>query len=428
MRPFHIVFTTILATLLSCSNSQNSSPVPVTIKKEKGSHKLYRGGDPYFIKGAVGWSFFDELEMAGANSLRSSARILDEAHSRGLTMLVNIRMKAERDGFDYNDEEAVRDQFEMARQTVEKYKDHPALLMWAIGNELDHIPGDKDYNLRVWDAINDVAKMIHEVDGNHPALTVVGYGNLEKIKEIKERCPDLDLLGVNAYANIVNVPEWLSKYGWEKPFVVTEWGPSGWWEVPRTKWNVVIEETSSEKARVYRERYEKVILGDPRCIGSYVFLWTTNRQERTHTWFNMFHDSLKTQTVEVMQYMWTGKWPENRAPRIEGITINGKSALDNIRLKPGSTNNARVTTNDPENDRLKISWELLPEPVKFGAYAGQGEKKPIPVENFITGLEDFEIDFRVPEQEDLSYRLFVYVRDGHGNIGVANIPFFAGSD
>jgi hypothetical protein len=402
-------------------------PPKVEIREVADGFRLYYEGEPYFIKGAVGWSFLDELAEAGANSLRWAPRFLDQADSLGLTMLVNLPMGAERNGFDYDDEEAVKAQFERVKSIAEQYKDHPAVLMWSIGNELDHIPGDLDYNLKLWDAINDIAGMIKEIDtvGRHPIMTVIGYGKLEKLADIIERCPNLDLLGINAYSNIVNVPAWLREYGWNKPYVVTEWGPSGWWEVPRTKWGVVIEETSSEKARVYKQRYEDVILGDPLCMGSYVFLWTSNRQERTHTWFNMFHDNLRTETVEVMQYMWTGTWPDNLAPRIEYITINDMIATDNIALEPGTIHSAKVVASDPENDPLTYEWELLPEPTQFGSYAGHGEVKPEPVPEFeIENLEG-TLQFRVPPGKGINYRLFVYVKDGQGNIGVANIPFYA---
>lgn len=428
MNTARITFFILLLILISAETSgaaiQSGAPAKVEIKKEAGKFRLFKDGEACFIKGAVGWDFLEELKNAGANSLRTSPRLLDEAHRLGFSVLVNLPVAAERSGFDYNDEEAVKNQFERIKKIVEENKDHPAVLMWAIGNELDHIPGDLDYNLKMWDAVNDIAGMIKEIDPNHPVITVVGYGKLEKIKDIKERCPNLDLLGVNAYAAVLNVPEWLRKYDWDKPYVVTEWGPSGWWEVPRTKTGVVIEETSTEKARVYRERYEKVILGDPLCLGSYVFLWTSNRQERTHTWFNMFHNNLKTETVEVMQYMWTGNWPENRAPRIDAQKINGLVAADNIILKPGSVNTALVQVTDPENDELRFEWELLPEPTEFGAYAGQGEKKPEPVEGFIKNIQNNTIQFKIPDEAERNYRLFVYVYDDNGNIGVANIPFY----
>jgi hypothetical protein len=424
-----ITLPAVLFIFYSCS-LKNEDPVTnrVEIKKEGGGFKMYRNGEPYFIKGAVGWNFLDELRASGGNSLRTSARLLDEADSLGLTVLVNIPMKAERDGFDYNDETAVKAQYENSKAIVEEYKDHPALLMWAIGNELDHIPGDLDYNLKVWDAVNDIAGMIKEIDPDHPVMTVTGFGKLEKLKDIKERCPNLDLLGINAYASIVKIPAWLDEYNWDKPYAVTEWGPSGWWEVPRTEWGVVIEETSTEKAEVYRERYEKVIMGDPRCIGSYVFLWTTNRQERTHTWFNMFHDSLKTQTVEVMQYMWTHTYPDNLAPRIESLTINGIKAVDNVHLVPGEVDHAQIVANDPDEDELRMEWELLPEPTQFGTYAGQGETKPESVDGFIVKKYDDGIDFQVPLEQPVNYRLFVYVYDGQGHVAVANIPFYVSAD
>lgn len=424
-----LTFLAVLFFFSTCTLKKDSLVTSkVEIKKEGERFIMYRNGESYFIKGAVGWYFLDELRASGGNSLRTSAKLLDEAYDQGLTALVNIPMKAERDGFDYNDESAVKVQYEKAKAIVEEYKDHPALLMWAIGNELDHIPGDLDYNLKMWDAVNDIAGMIKEIDPNHPIMTVIGFGKLEKLNDIKERCPNLDLLGINAYASIVKVPAWLSKYNWDKPFAVTEWGPSGWWEVPRTKWGVVIEETSTEKAKVYRDRYEKVILGDPRCIGSYVFLWTTNRQERTHTWFNMFHDSLKTQTVEVMQDMWTNTLPDNLAPRIESLCINGIKAVDNVHLIPGGIDNAQIRVNDPDDDELLTEWELLPEPTEFGAYAGQGETKPKPVDGFIIKKYNDGIEFQVPSNQPVNYRLFVYVYDGQGHVATANIPFYVSTD
>ena len=79
-----------------------------------------------------------------------------------------------------------------------------------------------------------------------------------------------------------------------------------------------MEETSTEKAADYYSREKEVIDGDTRCLGGYSFLWTQGRQERTHTWYNMFYDNGEpTGAVDVMQYLWSGKWPRNRAPQID---------------------------------------------------------------------------------------------------------------
>jgi hypothetical protein len=410
-------------------NEKNNKKVE--IKKEDGQFQLYVKEQPFFIKGArtLGTRYMEQVAEYGGNSVRvgfhSIDAVLDKAEKLGLTVMFGLPVKPERAGFNYDDEEAVQAQFNRMKEIVKKYKDHPAVLVWVIGNELDHIPGKETYNLKMWNAVNDIAEMIHKVDPDHPAMTVIGTGRKEKLKDLKKRCPDIDLLGINSYADIFEVPDWLRKYNWNKPYVVTEWGPSGHWQVPKTQWGVAIEETSSEKADLYRKKYEQVIQGDPLCVGSYAFLWTSRRQERTHTWYNMFfEDGLEKEAVEVMQYMWTGEWPENRAPRIESLTINGKKAEDDVALAANSINPAKVEATDPDNDNLRIEWTLLPVPEEFGAYAGQGETKPQPVEGFIQNRENRTLRFQTPENTGKNYRLFVYVYDDKGNIAVANIPFY----
>lgn len=114
---------------------------------------------------------------------------------------------------------------EKAVELVQKTKDHPAVMMWAIGNEIDWIPGNKPYNPKLWDAINYIAKAIKAVDPNHPVMTVIGTSSMKKIAEVVRQCPDLDLLGINTYGDIYTLPDTLKKYGWTKPFVIAEWGP-----------------------------------------------------------------------------------------------------------------------------------------------------------------------------------------------------------
>jgi hypothetical protein len=406
-----------------------AGPVKVEIRKENGCFRLYRGGRPYFIKGAVygedpnGKFPMKDLAARGANSVRSSgARILDEAQRLGMTVLVNLPMRMESvHKFNYSDPEAVRRQFEEMKKRVMEFKDHPAVLMWAVGNELS-----VDYKDRnVWNAVNDVAKMIHELDPNHPALTVVGDGSLDggDIKEIQRRAPDLDLLGINYYKGIEEVPARIRANDWNKPYVVTEWGPSGDWQVQLTEWKASIEETSTEKAQRYLERYQNTILKDTeRCLGSYVFIWQW-RQERTHTWYGMFLElGERTEAVNVMQYLWTGQWPANRAPRIEELAIDGKLAADSIYLKPGDRHTATLKVRDPEGDPLTIRWEIMPE-VARGGYAGMGEKRSKPMPELIQKTDAREIVFAAPEQQG-AYRVFVFALDGQGNAATANIPFF----
>jgi len=75
------------------------------------------------------------LQAAGANSIRTHAGMLDEAQRHGLTALVGLPLGNPRQGFDYADTNKVEAQSERARELVRKYRHHPALLFWNLGNE-----------------------------------------------------------------------------------------------------------------------------------------------------------------------------------------------------------------------------------------------------------------------------------------------------
>jgi len=402
------------------------------IRKEDGRFRLYRGGQPYHIKGVVytgdrGGRFpLKDVAAHGANSIRSSGgvAVLDEAHRLGLTVLVNLGMRMEKvHKFDYSDEKAVGEQFDRIKERIRQLKDHPAVLMWAIGNELTVF----DYtNKRVWDAVSDVVRFIHEVDPYHPTLTVIGDGSIDRgdLVDVRQLAPGLDMLGINYYGGIETIPAKVRRYEWDKPYIVTEWGPSGWWQVPRTEWKAAIEQTSTEKAQLYFDRYQSVMVKDTEmCLGSYAFIWGAHH-ERTHTWFGMhLPTGERTEAVNIMQFLWTGKWPANRAPRIEDLRINDRGVADSVYLKPGAVQKAVVRSADPERDPLSIRWEVMAEVARAGAYAGQGEKPSTPLPDLIDKAAGPDLLFKAPAKEG-AYRLFVYITDGHGNGSTANLPFY----
>jgi hypothetical protein len=218
--------------LIGCSHQamQTQTPIKVEIVRSGAGYQLLRGGQPYTVKGA-GMMRDDiaSLVAHGGNSIRNWSTddkrydirgLLDSAYAHGATVVLCLPMKAERHGFDYNDEAAVAEQFRALRKDVLKYRDHPALLAWIIGNELNHSYS----NPRVFDAVNDVARMIHELDPNHPVTTAMSGFHPEVIAEALKRAPALDFLSFQNYGSLFSLPKWIMETGLARPFMVTEWG------------------------------------------------------------------------------------------------------------------------------------------------------------------------------------------------------------
>jgi len=417
------VAITVLSSLTL--QASDSSVIPVELVTKDGASTLLRGGQPYEIKGA-GLEFSDIGVFAshGGNSIRTwrtvdAGDILDQALANGVTVLLCIEIGRERHGFDYDDEKAVAAQLEFARGEVKKYKDHPALLGWMIGNE----PNLFFKNPKVFDAINDISQMIHEIDEYHPTTTALAGFNADLAKLIEQRSSDLDFVSIQMYGDIVNLPKYIEEIGFTGPYLVTEWGAIGHWEVPKTAWGVPIEQNSSDKADNYLKSHRIAIASNPnQVIGSYVFLWG-QKQERTPTWYGMFlQDGTETETIDAMHYIWTGDWPKNRSPRIGILLLDSKNANQDVTLEAGKPYEAIVPASDPDGDTLRYHWEIMRE---SQATQDGGDREVVP--EVLTGLVDATqpggVVVTAPNQAG-AYRLFVYVYDGQGHAGHANIPFF----
>ncbi|WP_342646431.1 hypothetical protein [Mucilaginibacter sp. CSA2-8R] len=417
--------------LLWCSSfgsyaQESLHPIPVKVVKQEQGFLLTRGGKPYFVKGAGGSSYSEQLARYGGNSLRSwdtrnGQDILNKAQQLGLTVTMGLNVARERHGFDYNDSAAVHKQLETLRLEVRKYKNHPALLAWGIGNELNL----QYTNPNVWDAVNGIAKMIHEEDPNHPATTMLAGINKREIDYITDRCPDLDFISVQVYGGLPGVPQQIRSAGWDGPYLVTEWGPTGHWEGPQTPWKASVEETSTQKAAVYKSRYEASIKADKHCLGSYVFLWG-QKQERTPTWYGLFTENgEETGVVDVMQYLWTGHWPKNRAPELSSFLLNNQKATDNIYLNSAQSYPIALKITDPDNNKLAVRYELLPESTDLKE-GGDRENRPQPLNGFVSSANNKQATLKAPDKEG-AYRLFIYASDGRGKVATANIPFYVKS-
>ncbi|MET1023387.1 MAG: glycoside hydrolase family 2 TIM barrel-domain containing protein [Pseudoxanthomonas sp.] len=405
-------------------------PAQVRIVQHDGSYRLTVDGQPFYVRGAGMRGDQREQETlaaGGGNSFRTwqsgqntdeVQEMLDRATRNGLRVAMGIEVARERHGFDYGDAKAVEAQRDRIRGQVLAYKDHPAVLMWVVGNELNL----EATNPAVWNAVGALADMIHAIDPNHPVMTTLAGLDKPLIEALKTRAPSLDLIGIQLYGDIDALPDKLRSSGWTGPYVVTEWGPTGHWESPLTRWGAPIEDTSTRKAELLTQRYQRVIASDRRQgLGSYVFLWG-QKQERTPTWYGLFlPGGQSTPSVDAMQLLWTGKPAANHAPLIAVPTIDGQRAQASITMAPGSTHQAQVGGEDPDGDALQYRWSVRAESTAKSV-GGDPEALPAQVDVRISDTANGTARFVAPTQAG-AYRLFVEIHDGRGHAAYANVPF-----
>lgn len=414
-----------------CNSAQkqgNNGPSRVELKTIEGKSRLYVNGEEFFVKGG-GCEFgnIEALAKHGANSMRtwrvengqrSGKEVLDEAQKNGIMVMMGLEVARERHGFDYNDSVQVEKQLNSIKSDIVALKDHPALLGWGIGNELNL----RATNNKVWDAVQGIAAMIHEVDPNHPTTTMLAGIGKGDVDYIAANCPDIDFLCVQMYGDIVNLPQRLSDAGYKGPYIVSEWGATGHWEVGLTEWKAPIEQSSTEKAQAIAERYEKAILADANnCMGSFVFLWG-QKQERTPTWYGLFTENgEETEAIDQMHNFWKGSWPENRCPSIVSANLNGKSRFDNITVKSGEECISVMQAADPDNDSISVRIEILHESTDLKD-GGDFETRPEALDKLVTSASPEKVVFNAPVNEG-PYRLFIYFLDGKNHAATINFPF-----
>lgn len=404
--------------MIGAANMLHAQVIPVEVRKnDAGQWTLFRGGQPYYVNGAGGSVYLSEVVAAGGNSIRTwgtenAKSLLDEAQKHGLTVMMGLWLQHERHGFDYDDSIAVQRQKEAFRKEVLAIKDHPALLAWGVGNELD-----LNYsNTNVWYAVEDISKMIKELDPHHPTTTITAGLDSVEVQLIKARCPSLDFFSINTYGDLDKLPGQIRRFGWNGPYMITEWGPNGHWEVKRAPWGAPIEQTSAQKAESYSKRYQdKIIAERAYCMGSYVFLWG-QKQETTPTWYGIFTEyKEKTETLWAIAQAWK---TTSEAPPVSLVSFGQAFHI----AEAGEKLDLKLTKAVAPGQKFTLRYEIIPESqdIKSG---GDVENRPVSVvRKKIRSFTGETLTVKLPEVEG-AYRVFVYL-DAAGWVAYGNVPVY----
>jgi hypothetical protein len=371
-----------------------------------GGKELLVDGRPFLARGVAGSHRMGELKALGATTVRTYGeppdRALAEAARHGLYVIVGFWLEHPRRGFDYANRNTVEAQLAALRAMVLRHRDHPALLLWGIGNEVEAELAD---DAQVWPAIEEAARLVKALDPKHATIAVVGEVGQQQARKIKALCPSIDVLGVNAYGDgLMSLAARVRAQGWHGPLIATEVGALGQWQAGKTAWGAALEPTSSDKAARLR-RYLAALEAD--TVGQLLFLWG-HKQEVTPSWHSLLLPSGEwTEPVEAMAERWRGATPGgNRAPRIHSLQLAGGAAT--------------LEAEDPDGDPLAAEWRVLQESTDLRK---AGDTEAVPADHSAAvrdaGLRGARVDGLPPGH----YRLFVTLRDGRGAAATGNLPF-----
>ena len=402
--------------------------IPETLSAEQAAR--FKPFESFYIKGVCEEGDHERLESFGVNTVRGYTirnademlPILDELHARGMKMIVSewLPHHGENKGsngitwdFDYDKEgdQLITDL--LAR--VDAIGDHPAILMWGLGNEV-HL--DEPY-LRT---INRMSLEIHKRFPHHLTSLTIINAEQWKLEKIQEFAPDIDVLGLQSYsAGAVRSGIRNAETYWKKPFYYSEFNGKGPWNFKKTEWGTELDELTPSKLGDLKQAYDAIEASN-LCLGSTVFVWgyfTVNRP----TYFSLLlaedpatynestpkSDLLITPRAEHLAERFTGKpFSGNRAPLLTQLAFSNGEKFSTA--KSGKNIRLRVKSDDPDGDDVFYkAWFLDTETRKPAVVSGPHEFK---------GSSG---KLKAPSEPG-SYLIMVYALDGNGGASASTLP------
>ncbi len=415
---------TLLLLVVSCitffCTLENVWARQVKISGSRGNWHLFVEGKPFYIKGA-GFGktvhagnidyYFSEMKKIGLNSFRTwgighdTPLMLEKAEKYGLMVDVGIWLlqnkKGEKKSVDYiNGEKYKTETLKEIGEHVKKFKDYPAVLMWNVGNEVVLDLETEEEKIAFAKYVEEICKLIHKIDPNHPVTSSSAWSLAWPY--FKKYTPSLDIYGVNVYGGLVVIKEEWEKIGVDKPYLITEYGPHGEWEVSVDGNEQAIIPSEEVKANAYFNGWKNYIEKNKGLnIGGYAFIFEGN-EDFGGAWFNIFMLGRKRAAYWKIYEMFTGKQVKNSSPRISQFKLSKITGI-----YPEEKISVSVEAKDLDKDRLNYVFKICGRKVwDEGIYPVRFEKK-----------KKKEFVITAPCTPGV-YFLYVYVSDGQGNIAV----------
>jgi cellulose synthase (UDP-forming) len=247
---------------------------------------------------------FKAIRQMGANTITRKAGgnyddiILKIAEEEGLYVILEFDL----DPFiDYtNEKEELEAILKEIEDHVRRQRYKKALLGYTIGNKAwsamsrnHREPYLFKVRMEYVKFLNKAATLIKELDVTHPVMTVVDFSKElpNEVVSLKMMSPEIDVICISTFyeEELSQVHKIFSSIYPERPYMVYEFGPRGYWdtELSNIVESIHVEDGSFEKAVRYQTLWNDYILKNRGSnIGGVAFAWR-DRLEGSLTWFGI---------------------------------------------------------------------------------------------------------------------------------------------
>ncbi|MFE6041515.1 discoidin domain-containing protein [Streptomyces sp. NPDC056452] len=404
----------------------------VKVEGSQGAWRLTVDGSPYTVKGltwgpavADAGKYMPDVKSMGVNTIRTwgtdatTKPLLDSAADNGIKVIAGFWLQpggGPGSGGCVNyltDTEYKNNMLAEFPKWVETYKDHAGVLMWNVGNESvlglqncysgDALEQQRDAYTTF---VNDITKKIHAVDPNHPVTSTDAWTGAWPY--YKKNAPDLDLYAVNSYGAVCDIRQTWENGGFDKPYIVTEGGPAGEWEVPDDANGVPDEPTDVAKAEGYGRAWQCITGHSGVALGATLFHYGTE-YDFGGVWFNLLPAGQKRLSYYAVKEAYGADTSgDNTPPVITGMTVDNASAV-----QAGKPFTVKASLSDPDGDALTHQ-------VLFGSkyLDNNGQLTDAPFTD--KGNGTFEVT--APDRLGV-WKVYLKTSDGKGNVGIETKSF-----
>lgn len=404
----------------------------VKVEGSQGAWRLTVDGSPYTVKGltwgpavADAGKYMPDVKSMGVNTIRTwgtdatTKPLLDSAAGHGIKVIAGFWLQpggGPGSGGCVNyltDTDYKNNMLAEFPKWVETYKDHAGVLMWNVGNESvlglqNCYSGDALEQQRnaYTTFVNDITKNIHAVDPNHPVTSTDAWTGAWPY--YKKNAPDLDLYAVNSYGAVCDIRKTWEDGGFDKPYIVTEGGPAGEWEVPDDANGVPDEPADVAKAEGYGSAWQCVTGHTGVALGATLFHYGTE-YDFGGVWFNLLPAGQKRLSYYAVKEAYGADTSgDNTPPVITGMTVGNASAV-----QAGKPFTVKASVSDPDGDAL--THQIL-----VGSKYIDNSGQLTDAQFTDKGNGTFEVT--APDRLGV-WKVYLKTSDGKGNVGIETKSF-----